>query len=144
PALNLISGFRYHSLLEFHKRCGKAAMNIATPGCTEQWISQEVLQLCIVWRHKECQVDTTWNPLLLRDPKNYGARGVLSWWANYMKNTATNLETRPQSSTVEDQPTLDVAMGEACVLCLRKPLTKKFIPEFKNRVDKAIREVSIL
>ncbi|KAJ7759156.1 hypothetical protein B0H16DRAFT_630752 [Mycena metata] len=51
-ALKLISGYQYHTLLEFHRRSGKAAASIAR-GENLMWISEEIVdKFCK--RHNPC------------------------------------------------------------------------------------------
>ncbi|KAJ7504251.1 hypothetical protein B0H11DRAFT_1981374 [Mycena galericulata] len=150
PALKLITGFQYHSLLEFHRRCGRAAKNIALQEDGHQWISQKVLEL-FLHRHDRCSSDQTWDDKLdfsSQPSSRYVGRQVCpKWWANYMQSTATNLETRPHSSTVEDHSTFDAAIQDACDTCLRSslyPLMRNLIPEFKGQVGLAIHQISEL
>ncbi|KAJ7117848.1 hypothetical protein C8R44DRAFT_589193, partial [Mycena epipterygia] len=93
-ALKLVSSLQYNALLEFHKRCGLAVKSAVMPGGL---FSNEMLWQC--WgfsqNHRFC-------------PR---------WWADYMGNTATNLETRPHSSTIENQSVFDGAIGNACDAC---------------------------
>ncbi|KAJ7781958.1 hypothetical protein DFH07DRAFT_1017868 [Mycena maculata] len=59
PALKKISGFQYHSLLEFHKRCGKAARDTDTAQRGKEWMSPDVLR----WfskEHDKCNYDELW------------------------------------------------------------------------------------
>ncbi|KAJ6498303.1 hypothetical protein DFH09DRAFT_1204069 [Mycena vulgaris] len=165
PALKLISGFQYHNLLEFHKRCGMAAKNVASePGQAGQWMSRTVVML-LGWQHgpgktnmtsssttsPNCGSENEWTSALF--PTDFRSRFRINrqmcpqWWANYMRDTAVNLEARPHSSTVEDQSTIHRAIGDACDLCLRGnayPLMKKFVPEFKAKVEETIRQISEL
>ncbi|KAJ7696512.1 hypothetical protein B0H17DRAFT_1198019 [Mycena rosella] len=125
PAMN-------HSLVEFHKRCGQAAKNLATPG-HEEWISERVLELFagLHASSKPCPVGS--------DCRRYHfvlRRTCPQWWIDYMQRVAANLEARPHSSTVEDQTILDGAIGKTCEACLRNavyPLMRKFIPQFKAK-----------
>lgn len=142
------SSLQYNALLEFHKRCGMAAKSAAMPG---GWISAEVRGL-FPWDDK-CSSNNSWTYRLFSNEMlwqrwgfNQNHRFCPQWWADYMENTATNLETRPHGSTVEDQSVFDGALENACDACIRKtfhPLMRKLVPELKDRVEEAIQRVSV-
>ncbi|KAJ6581664.1 hypothetical protein B0H19DRAFT_1116226 [Mycena capillaripes] len=143
PALKYISAYQYHALLEFHKRCGKAAAAIAR-GEDIDWIPDDTLRLfpgshvsCSPMNDTENQVNR-WNLKLGLDafileismPEPFrgslrstsklrsGSKNIRSstsqlWWIEYMELTAAAVESRPHSSTVNDPMRIDVALKKA-------------------------------
>jgi hypothetical protein len=57
PALKPISGFQYHNLLGFHKRCGTTVPILATLSYVRQWISEQTLRL-FTENHNECSASS--------------------------------------------------------------------------------------
>ncbi|KAJ7654513.1 hypothetical protein DFH06DRAFT_1298935 [Mycena polygramma] len=180
PALKLISGYQYHALLEFHRRCGKAAAVVARGDRTvKDWVQDHTLQLFPA-SHERCSSlqdvgnqTNRWNALLglpanelhialARSTSSFcsftkivmstGHRGLGKfscqiWWTEYMESTATALESRPHSSTVNDSVRVDATLKKAasCEICAGEayPFMKAFTFSFGQKIEAIIHEVGI-
>ncbi|KAJ6581665.1 hypothetical protein B0H19DRAFT_1116227 [Mycena capillaripes] len=161
PALKLISAYQYHILLEFHKRCGKAAAGIArgeirfTPNETLRetidWIPSETLRSfprphgpCSSIHDPGSQANQVkhWNFKLRLDGVWHSTQ---SWWTEYMESTAVALESRPHSSTVKNPVLADppLTKGSSCETCRVQAISlmRDFIPLFEQKIDDVVRKI---
>ncbi|KAJ6514992.1 hypothetical protein C8R47DRAFT_1001122 [Mycena vitilis] len=169
-ALKLISGYQYHTLLEFHRRCGKAAAVVARGDRTvKDWVKDPTLRLFPA-SHDQCSSlqDATnqsnrWNRLLGLPANQMFTSGSLTfskmstghrelmksscqvWWIEYMESTAAALESRPHSSTVDEPKRIDAALEKAvaCEICAGRAYSfmKSFIPSFEQKIEAIICEI---
>jgi hypothetical protein len=177
PTLKLISGYQYHALLEFHRRCGKEASAIAR-GNNAVWMPNEILRLfpdshepCSSSENKNINLWNTRleisthiflvkaftgggnsNPVLSKrvvpNRRNIPNSSSQQWWIEYMASTATALESRPHSSTVNDTVRVGETLTKAfrsCETCADHvgSLMSAFIPAFKQKIEKVICTVSL-
>jgi len=157
PALELVSGYKYQKLQEFHRRCGKAAAAIARGEADADWITEKTLHLLPV-HHDPCSMlaaaDTaSWNLLLglaqYHGRAETGRRKILNssqrWWIEHMLSTATALESTPHNSTVTDRVHMDGTLMKvsSCAVCVERvgPFMRDFIPLFEQKINDVIRQI---
>jgi hypothetical protein len=163
PALKLISGYQYHALHEFHRRCGKEASLLARRD-NAVWMSNETLR-SFPDSHEPCSSSVNknvdlWNKKLeISNSYDKGPRRVArarnipnsssqQWWIEYMESTATALELRPHSSTVNDTVRVGETLTKAsrsCEICADRvgSLMSAFIPAFERKIEEVICKVSL-
>ncbi|KAJ7281374.1 hypothetical protein C8J57DRAFT_74096 [Mycena rebaudengoi] len=154
PALELISGLQYHTLLQFHRRCGTLEREAAELGTLKEWIPDGV-RSSLGEKHAPCGSGHVeiWTRILLpvKHPQTMQrpalpVRGCPRWWVRYMESVAELLETRPHCSTIKEKGLFDNALAQSCEICKQMvhPFMTIFIPVFVKKLDDIIREVSEL
>ncbi|KAF7370483.1 hypothetical protein MSAN_00680100 [Mycena sanguinolenta] len=156
PALKLISGYQYHTLLAFHRRCAIAVETIALAENLTTWITAPTLS----WfpaSHHPCSshgnlLVNSWNAKLGLPTWNFYYNNQIlghstqQWWIKYMESTAAALVSRPHSSTVRDRARMDDSYVQAssCPDCLRRmgSFMGKFVPLFEQKIEEVIHQVS--
>ncbi|KAJ7917545.1 hypothetical protein B0H13DRAFT_324720 [Mycena leptocephala] len=135
PALKLISGYQYHALLELHARCGEAASAIARvktqPGCrTKHCVCSQIPMNHVAHSRTKILIygieHWKYPPIFYGKScayrRNIPNSSSQQWWIEYMASTATALESRPHSSTVNDTARVDETLTKASRSCELVPI----------------------
>ncbi|KAF7370482.1 hypothetical protein MSAN_00680000 [Mycena sanguinolenta] len=152
PALKLISGYQYHALLDFHRRCARAAATIAR-GQNPTWIPTALFP----GSHDPCSsygdsAVNSWNSMLgfpARDVYGWPALAHSSqkWWTDYMNTVAVALESRPHSSTVSERWQVDNTLVQASSSCTTvcrynvESFMRRFVPLFEQKIEEIIGKI---
>ncbi|KAJ7043755.1 hypothetical protein C8F04DRAFT_729023 [Mycena alexandri] len=160
PAWKVISAYQYHTLLEFHRRCGKATAALAQSDNAD-WIPEHTLRL-FPDQHVPCSSSYRdsnstlgcWNMTVgfsrdfgdiwgMKPTTNFPNSSIQQWWIDYMGSISRALDSKPHSSTVDEPERVDDATGAACPTCAvqARVLMRNFVPIFKQQVEKVIDEI---
>ncbi|KAJ6518940.1 hypothetical protein C8R45DRAFT_949809 [Mycena sanguinolenta] len=133
--LKLISGYQYHALLEFHRRCAGAVTAIAWGGNANTWITAPTLSLFPA-SHEPCSsygnsAVNTWNSRL-GFPARDGYYQVLD-------------RSSQKCSTVSERWQVDNTLVQAssCNICLQNvgSFMRNFVPLFERKIEEIIGKI---
>lgn len=146
PALKLISGYQYHALLEFHRRCAREVAITARGAHANaaEWMPTIPLFSFPLKSHSpHCPAPayTGW------DPKFSERASCPQWWLDYMVTTAVELESRPHYSTVSDCVRVDETLTKAssCRVCVQYVgwFMRDFVPFLEKKIENGICQVRV-
>ncbi|KAJ7334297.1 hypothetical protein DFH08DRAFT_880756 [Mycena albidolilacea] len=159
PALKLISGYQYHTLWEFHRRCAREVAVIVRGGKdVAEWIPRKP-PISPPSKPHPPPVHITWTlnsgkahsehclpPVHTTGNSNSGKNAFRpQWWLNYMDTTAVELESRPHYSTVSDRVRVDETLTKAssCEVCVQYvgPSMRDLVPLIEKKIEKAICQI---
>lgn len=138
PELRFISTIMYHSLLNYHKRCGEAAS--ASTISPYSWI--EVEKTIGIGCKRCCSVG------IVTIGVRFGRHVAQSkWWADSMRDIEVTLKEIPCGTTVLDTHIFEEKLAASkCMLCISKGLLEmgNFKKLFAQAVDQAIDQVAFM
>ncbi|KAJ7879991.1 hypothetical protein B0H14DRAFT_2708156 [Mycena olivaceomarginata] len=125
PALKLISGYQYHTLWEFHRRCAREVAVIVRDAV--EWMPRNPLFFPPLKFHSEhclARAHTTWSSKL---------------------TPPVELECRPHCSTVNDRVRVDETLTKAssCGVCVQYVgwFMRDFVPFLEKKIENGICQI---
>ena len=138
--LEMITGGMLHRLQEYHTKCGKLAIAVAT---NMHWITKDsfIWFECADCMSQRCSVS-----IIISENRR---KFVWSkWWREFMEKATMALRDRPSGATVLSSELMDEALGNAslCSTCRTRAFKemREFCEMFAAEVDRVTMEVSMV
>jgi len=139
PELEEITGGAYHRILDYHRRCSKAASEVVK---AFRWIDPSNN-----WTFFQCS-NYSCNPHTMQ----YYLRGEVlrtprTWWLQWMERSGERLKTRPSSKAISAPDWADEALKQAmgCHYCKTYALEhiRAFTIVFAKEIDRVTAQIEL-